>query len=84
MSVQALRAELAVERLDEAVVRRLSGPGEVENDTLLISPEIEIAADELRALIDPDRRGISDGRADPFKGQHHILTPIAEPCIHGR
>jgi hypothetical protein len=54
VGVQALTAEAAVERLDEGVVRRLAWPREVERDALGIGPQIEIAADELGALIDPN------------------------------
>jgi hypothetical protein len=46
-----------------AVVRRLSRSGEVERDTALEGPEIEISADELSALINPDGR----------------ISPIMEP-----
>lgn len=44
---QTFRPELAIERLDECVVRRLPGAGEVEFDTLLVGPQIEVAGDEL-------------------------------------
>ncbi len=47
MRVQALRSKLAIEGLDEAVVRRLARPGEVEDDARLISPEVEVPRDEL-------------------------------------
>lgn len=55
MHVEAFGPELAVERIDVAIVRWLSRSGEVERDTTLIGPEIAIARDELRALVDPDR-----------------------------
>jgi hypothetical protein len=54
MRVQAFASELAVERFDEAVVGRLAWPREVQHDTLLVSPYIEIAGNELRS---PGRRG---------------------------
>ena len=38
MGVQAFRPELAVERLDEAVVRRLSWPREVQRHIVRIGP----------------------------------------------
>src|SRR3546814_4500834 len=59
MGVQAFRPQPAVERLDERVVGRLAGAREVEDDAALISPEIEIAGDELRALLHTDRLGIA-------------------------
>jgi hypothetical protein len=43
MRVQAFGPELAVERLDVAVVHRLSWSGEVERDATVIGPQIEIA-----------------------------------------
>ena len=76
MRVQALRSELAIEGLDEAVVRRLARPGEVEDDALLISPEVEVPRDELGALIDTDRLGIADALADPFERQNCASSPI--------
>ena len=45
--VQAFGPELPVERLDEAIVRWLARPREVENDVALIGPQIEVARDEL-------------------------------------
>src|SRR5258706_15291671 len=57
---QAFGSELAVERFDEAVVRRLARPREVQHDIILVSPDIEIAGDELRSLVDADRLGIAD------------------------
>lgn len=84
VSVQALRPELAIEGLDEAVVRRLARPGEVEDDALLISPEVEVPRDELGALIYTDRLGIADAPADPLERQNDVLSPIAEARIHRR
>ena len=47
MSVQALRPQLAVERLDEAVVGRLAGPREVQGDVVGIGPQVKITGDKL-------------------------------------
>src|SRR5580700_10483889 len=55
IGVQTFIAEVPIERLDEAVFDRLSGPDEVEQDTALIRPLIEHARSELRAVIDRDR-----------------------------
>ena len=82
--VQALHPELAIERRDEAVFGGLAGPGEVEDGAILIGTQIEITAHQLRALVNPDFRWIADGSAEPFKGQHHVLTPVAEPRIDRR
>src|ERR1700679_2765088 len=80
--VQALRAEFAVERFDEAIIRRLAWPREVEDDAPLIGPQIEIARDELRALIDTDALGEADDLADPFQRLHDVLALVAVPRIN--
>ena len=59
MRVQTLSAELAVQPFDEAVVGRFARPREVENDTALIGPQVEVARDELRALVDADAFGVT-------------------------
>lgn len=48
---------------------------------LLVSPDIEIAGDELRSLVDADSLGIADGFADALQSQHDILAAIAEARI---
>jgi hypothetical protein len=58
-------AEASVERLDEGVFGRLSGPGEVQRDAVPVGPEVEIAGDALAALVDADRLRIADLSADP-------------------
>jgi putative transposase len=73
--VQALGPEAPVECLDERVVRGLTRPREVERDTLRIRPQIEVAADELRALIDADRLRIANPAADPFE-RRYDLAPL--------
>ena len=83
MGVQAFTSELAVEGFDEAVVGRLAWPREVQHDALLVSPDIEIAGDELRPLVDADRLGIADGFADTLQSQHDILASITEAWIDG-
>jgi hypothetical protein len=55
VDVQAFVAQLAVERLDKAVLRRLSRSDEVERDTASIGPLIQRSRRELRAVIDGDR-----------------------------
>ncbi len=59
VSIEALCAELAVEAFDERVVSGLAWAREVERDVVLIRPQIEIAGDKLRALIDSDPLGIA-------------------------
>src|SRR5262249_36756368 len=52
--VQTLAAELAVEALDEGVVRRLARSAEVESDVMHEGPQVELLADELRSVVEPD------------------------------
>lgn len=79
--VQALAAQLAVKRLDEGIVRRLSGSAEVERHVIGIGPEVEIAGNELRSLDNPDDLRVADPAADPVQGRHDVLGPIAEARI---
>jgi len=51
VSVEALGSELAVERLDECIIRWLSRAGKVELNAPLIGPQVQIAGDELGTLI---------------------------------
>jgi hypothetical protein len=53
--VQTLRPETSVEGFDEGIVGGFARPGEVQRDASLIGPQIQIARDELCALIDTDR-----------------------------
>ena len=68
--VQTLGPKAAVERFDIRIVGGLAGTGEVERDTPGIRPQIQVTADELRALVDPDRLWITGLRANPFKRLH--------------
>src|SRR5258708_2444927 len=52
-------------------------------EPVVVSPDVEIAGDELRPLIDADRPGITDGFAYTFQGRHDILASIAEAWIDG-
>ena len=79
MRVQKFRSEFAIERFDEGVVSGLAQPGEVERDIALISPQVEIARDELGALIDADCLGEPDLPADLFEDLHNIRTAEGEP-----
>ncbi|MET4690198.1 hypothetical protein ABIA22_006563 [Sinorhizobium fredii] len=79
--VQALRPELAVERLDKGIVGRLAWSREVQLDVALIGPQIEVAGDELAALIDPDRLRIAYGSACHVQCGYDILAPVAEARI---
>lgn len=84
MSVQALRPQLAVEGLDEAVVGRLARSWEVQGDVVGMGPQVEVSGDELAAVIHPDRLRIAGLPADAFQGLDDILAAIGEACIGGR
>ena len=84
VGVQTFGSELAVEAFDEGVVGRFAGPGEVEHDVLLVGPQIEITADELAALIDPDRLRVAHLSTNPFEGLDHVFATIIEARINRR
>ena len=77
VGVQTFRPELAVEGLDERVVGRLAGPREVEHDVPLVGPQVEVAGDELRALVDADRLRIAVLPAHPFERGDDVLAIAA-------
>src|SRR5262249_7715043 len=81
MRVQRFRSKFAIERLDEGVVSGLARSGEVERDTALISPEVEIAGDKLCALIDPDCFRETNLPADLFEYLHNIRAAEVEPSF---
>ncbi len=81
MSVQAFGPELSVEAFNEGIVSRFAGAGEVQNNTLLISPQIEITRDELAAIIDTNGFWIPDLTTHAFECLNHILTAIGEARI---
>src|SRR5258708_27913918 len=57
VGMEALGAELAVQRLDEGVGGRFARATEVECDIAHEGPEIELLADELRPTIETDGLG---------------------------
>ena len=79
--VQTLRSQLAVERLDEPIVRGLARPREVQRDVIGISPEAEVAGDKFAAVIDSYRLGIADPPADPFARLHDIFASVGKARI---
>lgn len=84
VGIQALRPELAVEGLDEAVIGGFAGPREVQNDIVGIGPEIEIPGDEPTAVVDPDRSGIAGVGTDAFQGLNDVLSAVGEAGIGRR
>jgi len=59
VGVHALGANTAVEGFGEGVVGRLARSREVERDAPGIGPDVEIAGEELAALVDADRRRVA-------------------------
>ena len=57
MHVETLVAQAAVERFDVGVIRRFSGPREIELQAAIERPRFEGFRHELRAVIDGDRNG---------------------------
>lgn len=84
VSVHAFRPNAAVEGFGIGVVRGFARTREVERDAPRIGPEVEVAGDELRTLVDADRLRIADDRTRLIERPHDILTPIAEACIQHR
>ena len=81
MRVQTLRPELAIEGLNERVIRGFTRPGQVQRHPMGIGPQIEVAADELGALVNRNRLWIADLTAHPFQRLHDIFTAVVEPRI---
>jgi hypothetical protein len=75
--VQAFRAEPAIERFDEHIIRGLAGPGEVESDAALVGPEVHVARHELTALNNADGLGIARLPTDPIPRRHDSITAAA-------
>ena len=51
----------------------LSGTGEVENNVVCVSPEIEVTADKLVPPSDADGFWITDTPTNALKGTNNIL-----------
>ena len=61
------------------------GPrSEFKHDALLVGQQIEVARDDLGALIDPDRLRIAVLPAYAFQGQNHVLAAVTEAWIYRR
>ena len=83
MGVQAFAFEFAVERPNETVVGRHARPREIQHDALLVRPDVEIAGDKLRSLIDAERLGKPTVLQMRFGGRHNILASIAKSHVDG-
>lgn len=78
VSVQTFRPQPGIERFDEGVVGGLARPREVERDAALVSPKVQVARDELGALINAYRLRIAGSRTDPFQRGDDVLAAIAD------
>lgn len=77
MSVQALGAEFAIETLDVAVVGRLAWSREIEDDALVVGPQIKVSGDELAAIVHTNGGRVTDLTAYPFERLDHVFPPSA-------
>ena len=76
MLVQAFSPEPTVEYFDEGVFRWLARPLEAEHNAALTGPEVQVARDELAALIDSDRLRTARRSANPVERGYHVLAPL--------
>lgn len=84
MRVQTLGPEATVEGFNEGVIGRFARPGEVQNDVVGIGPEVEVTADKLGALVNPDCLRIAHCPTGLVERADNILRAIAEPWIDDR
>ncbi|GGH50818.1 hypothetical protein GCM10011341_14060 [Frigidibacter albus] len=84
MLVQAFGPEPAIERFNGGVVGRLARAREVENNAALIRPEVNVARDELGALIDADRLLIATGTDQSRPTSRSRLSTKPVVCRSGK
>ena len=84
MSVETLGSESTVERFDKCIVGRLAWSREVECDTTLVSPQIQVARYKLGALVDPDGRRQPHLSPDSFQHIDDICAAEVEPRLQCR
>jgi hypothetical protein len=72
MLVQAFKADASVQAFDEGVVRGFTGPAEVQDDTVGISPQVELARGELAAIVHPDAPRCSERGDGLIERRHHV------------
>src|ERR1700722_17902187 len=84
MRIQAFNPKPPVESFDESIVGGLARSAEVERDTPLVSPEIQIPGYKLGSLIDADRCRQSDPSGDLLQDVGDIDTPECKPRLQCR
>ena len=58
---------------------------EVQHDALLVSPDIEIAGDKLRSLIDTDGLGVASGLGgDTIRGHGELYVERRRSAVVGQ
>ena len=78
VGVETLGAAFPVQAFDEGIVCRLTGPAKVERHTAHKGPQIELSADELRPVVEPDSLRVANFRANPFERCDDIGHEIAD------
>jgi hypothetical protein len=74
----ALISEATSEGFDERVVGGLAGPAEVERDAVDVGPQIEIARNRFRSLVDANGFRIAGPGADLLQRLDDVLRAVAE------
>ncbi len=74
MLVEALVTKPAVERLDEGVIGRLAGPGDLALDVIAVRPGVQGLGDELRALVDREPLRPLAARQEAFRATCTLLA----------
>ena len=73
--VQALVPEGAVEDFDEGVVRQLAQPGEADPRAVVVGPEIDEPAGELRAVVREQVPRCPSLPHETVQHLNHVLAP---------
>jgi len=85
VGVQAPVPEAAIKRLDEGVVRRFAGPGEVRCHLAIIRPPVQRLGDELPAIVHFDKlRHPAVLLLQPLHHGHHLLPLDALIDLNGQ
>jgi hypothetical protein len=82
--IDALGPNFPVERLDKAIVGGLARPRKVERDAIHVGPEIEIAGDEFRAVVDADRPRATVVATNPGQCRRHIRAGVTVANVDRR
>ena len=81
MGVQTLLVELAIEYLNERVVRQFSWPAEIQHHPAMIDPQIHITCDTFQLVFNANGLCVANLTANPIKRGNRIFTAIIESDI---